>query len=220
MVRTLISNQWNPNRRWIGTRPTPTADVTTTPIRALSQSINSCYITNAIEPYPSQAPDQAAAILKLLFSQFIDKNLLNIKEFRQSMEMLTKHDWAPPIAYPQVVFLAVRVYFIICLISRQYLLSVPPTEAQSVIPVMTILQFIFFVGWMKNTWASNKAIFDRLPDEKGTMYWCHPTKNGSQAPPTAVAISQHKNPFSKVLNMVHPSQPESSPPSYRLEVPK
>ncbi|PIC31575.1 hypothetical protein B9Z55_012232 [Caenorhabditis nigoni] len=66
------------------------------------------------------------------------------------MEMLTKYDWVPiPIAYPQVVFLAVRVYFIICLISRQYLLSAPPTEAQSVVPVMTILQFIFFVGWMK-----------------------------------------------------------------------
>ncbi|EFO91671.1 hypothetical protein CRE_18357 [Caenorhabditis remanei] len=57
-------------------------------------------------------------------------------------------------------------------------------------------------------------------DEKGTMYWCHPTKNGSQAPPTAVAISQHKNPFAKVLNMVHPTTPESSPPSYRLDVPK
>ena len=47
-----------------------------------------------------------------------------------------------------------------------------------------------------------------------------PTKNGSQAPPTAVAISQHKNPFAKVLNMVHPTTPESSPPSYRLDVPK
>ncbi|KAF1756203.1 hypothetical protein GCK72_012656 [Caenorhabditis remanei] len=180
----------------------------------------------------------------------------NIKEFRQSTEMFTKCDRVPiPIAYPQVVFLAVRIYFIICLISRQYLLSAPPTEAQSIVPIMTILQFVFFVGWMKVAeallnplgeddddfecnWLIDRNMstgieivdtcHDSCPplkleepdDEKGTMYWCHPTKNRSQAPPTAVAISQHKNPFAKVLNMVHPTTPESSPPSYRLDVPK
>ncbi|KAF1756209.1 hypothetical protein GCK72_012662 [Caenorhabditis remanei] len=188
--------------------------------------------------------------------QSMNSVLMNIKDFRQSMEMLTKYDWVPiPIAYPQVVFLAVRVYFIICLISRQYLLSAPPTEAQSIVPIMTILQFVFFVGWMKVAeallnplgeddddfecnWLIDRNMstgieivdtcHDSCPplkleepdDEKGTMYWCHPTKNGSQAPPTAVAISQHKNPFAKVLNMVHPTTPESSPPSYRLDVPK
>ncbi|KAF1756214.1 hypothetical protein GCK72_012667 [Caenorhabditis remanei] len=188
--------------------------------------------------------------------QSMNSVLMNIKDFRQSMEMLTKYDWVPiPIAYPQVVFLAVRVYFIICLISRQYLLSAPPTEAQSIVPIMTILQFVFFVGWMKVAeallnplgeddddfecnWLIDRNMstgieivdtcHDSCPplkleepdDEKGTMYWCHPTKNGSQAPPTAVAISQHKNPFAKVLNMVHPTTPESSPPSYRLNVPK
>ncbi|EFO99051.1 hypothetical protein CRE_10681 [Caenorhabditis remanei] len=177
----------------------------------------------------------------------------NIKEFRQSVEMLTKYDWVPiPIAYPQVVFLVVRVYFIICLISRQYLLSAPPTEAQSIVPIMTILQFVFFVGWMKVAeallnplgeddddfecnWLIDRNMstgieivdtcHDSCPplkleepdDEKGTMYWCHPTKNGSEAPPTAVAVSQHKNPFLKVLIMVHPTTSESSPPSYRSE---
>ncbi|EFO99056.1 hypothetical protein CRE_10678 [Caenorhabditis remanei] len=185
--------------------------------------------------------------------QSMNTALMNI---RQSMEMLTKCDWVPiPIAYRQVAFLAVRVYFIICLISRQYLLSAPPTEAQSIVPIMTILQFVFFVGWMKVAeallnplgeddddfecnWLIDRNMstgieivdtcHDSCPplkleepdDEKGTMYWCHPTKNGSQAPPTAVAISQHKNPFTKVLNMVHPTTPESSPPSYRLDVPK
>ncbi|EFP11539.1 hypothetical protein CRE_24878 [Caenorhabditis remanei] len=193
---------------------------------------------------------------KNLSTKLVSSNSNNIEEFRQSMEMLTKYDWVPiPIAYPQVVFLAVRVYFIICLISRQYLLSAPPTEAQSIVPIMTILQFVFFVGWMKVAeallnplgeddddfecnWLIDRNMstgieivdtcHDSCPpskleepdDEKGTMYWCHTTKNGSQAPPTAVAISQHKNPFAKVLNMVHPTTPESSPPSYRLDVPK
>ncbi|KAF1756213.1 hypothetical protein GCK72_012666 [Caenorhabditis remanei] len=154
-----------------------------------------------------------------------------------------------------VVFLAVRVYFLICLISRQYLLSAPPIEAQSIVPIMAILQFVFFAGWMKVAeallnplgeddddfecnWLIDRNMstgieivdtcHDSCPplkleepdDEKGTMYWCHPTKNGSQAPPTAVAISQHNNPFAKVLNMVHSTTPESSPPSYRLDVPK
>uniref|UniRef100_A0A1I7XGT0 Bestrophin homolog n=1 Tax=Heterorhabditis bacteriophora TaxID=37862 RepID=A0A1I7XGT0_HETBA len=38
--------------------------------------------------------------------------------------MLVNYDWVPiPLAYPQVVFLAVRVYFIICLVSRQFILG-------------------------------------------------------------------------------------------------
>ncbi|CAB60536.2 Bestrophin homolog [Caenorhabditis elegans] len=189
--------------------------------------------------------------------QSMNSVLMNIKEFRQSMEMLTKYDWVPiPIAYPQVVFLAVRVYFIICLVSRQYLLSAPPTEAQSIVPIMTILQFVFFVGWMKVAeallnplgeddddfecnWLIDRNMstgieivdtchdscpplkLDEPDDESGTMYWCHPTKNGSQAPPSAVAISQHKNPFTKVLNMVHPfsSGTSSNSSSFRQDPP-
>ncbi|VDN24140.1 unnamed protein product, partial [Cylicostephanus goldi] len=54
-----------------------------------------------------------------------------IKAFRTSLSLLCNFDWVPvPIAYPQrcknylqVVFLAVRVYFMICLISRQYIIG-------------------------------------------------------------------------------------------------
>ncbi|VDM62258.1 unnamed protein product [Angiostrongylus costaricensis] len=47
-----------------------------------------------------------------------------IKTFRAKLAQLCNYDWVPiPIAYPQVVFLAVRVYFLICLVSRQYILS-------------------------------------------------------------------------------------------------
>ncbi|KAK5979053.1 Bestrophin [Trichostrongylus colubriformis] len=79
--------------------------------------------------------------------------LLEIKAFRTNLSLLCNFDWVPvPIAYPQVVFLAVRVYFLICLISRQYIVD-DIAGNQSLIdlyvPFMTILQFIFLVGWMK-----------------------------------------------------------------------
>ncbi|KAJ1348002.1 hypothetical protein KIN20_003210 [Parelaphostrongylus tenuis] len=76
-----------------------------------------------------------------------------IKTFRGSLAQLCNYDWVPiPIAYTQVVFLAVRAYFLICLVSRQY---IPTDEASNksvidlYVPYMTILQFVFLVGWMK-----------------------------------------------------------------------
>ncbi|WKY08707.1 hypothetical protein Q1695_007883 [Nippostrongylus brasiliensis] len=76
-----------------------------------------------------------------------------IKAFRTNMAQLCNYDWVPvPIAYPQVVFLAVRAYFVICLVSRQYLLKNQVNDHSDIdlyVPFMTILQFIFFVGWMK-----------------------------------------------------------------------
>ncbi|ETN86690.1 bestrophin-1 domain protein [Necator americanus] len=76
-----------------------------------------------------------------------------INQFRTSLAVLCNYDWVPvPIAYPQVVFLAVRSYFILCLISRQYLIGEAPPNQPTIdlyVPFMTILQFIFFVAWMK-----------------------------------------------------------------------
>ncbi|CAO4368116.1 unnamed protein product [Caenorhabditis nigoni] len=78
--------------------------------------------------------------------------ILAIKEFRVSMETLIKFDSIPiPIAYPQVVFLAVRVYFTICIVSRQFLISdlKSKTQMDYPVPIMSILEFIFVIGWMK-----------------------------------------------------------------------
>ncbi|CAJ0603932.1 unnamed protein product [Cylicocyclus nassatus] len=76
-----------------------------------------------------------------------------IKTFRTALAMLCNFDWVPvPIAYPQVVFLAVRSYFIICLISRQFVLGEEPMFRSIIdlyVPFMTVLEFIFVVGWMK-----------------------------------------------------------------------
>ncbi|KAF1758606.1 hypothetical protein GCK72_015065 [Caenorhabditis remanei] len=76
-----------------------------------------------------------------------------IKNFRNGLATLCNYDWCPiPIAYPQVVFFAVRVYFIFCLISRQYI-RVPNKDFESVQlfirPFITIIEFICIVGWMK-----------------------------------------------------------------------
>ncbi|KAK6027165.1 hypothetical protein OSTOST_06809 [Ostertagia ostertagi] len=53
--------------------------------------------------------------------------------FRTHLALLCNYDWVPiPIAYPQVVFLAVRSYFIICLVSRQFLIGDGAPNAPSV----------------------------------------------------------------------------------------
>lgn len=78
--------------------------------------------------------------------------ILAIKEFRVAMETLIKFDAIPiPIAYPQVVFLAVRVYFTICIVSRQFLVTDLKSKTQMdwPVPIMTMLEFIFVIGWMK-----------------------------------------------------------------------
>uniref|UniRef100_A0A8R1HU22 Bestrophin homolog n=1 Tax=Caenorhabditis japonica TaxID=281687 RepID=A0A8R1HU22_CAEJA len=75
-----------------------------------------------------------------------------IRDYRLTLDTLNKFDMVPiPIAYPQVVFLAVRVYFVICLFSRQFAIHDGTRDQQEnlVFPVMTILEFVFFVGWMK-----------------------------------------------------------------------
>ncbi|VDM39547.1 unnamed protein product [Toxocara canis] len=77
-----------------------------------------------------------------------------MKVFRNNLQMLCNYDWVPiPLAYPQVVMLAVYFYFTVCLVSRQFFPSGRNDPANGdidiVVPVMTIVQFVFFVGWMK-----------------------------------------------------------------------
>lgn len=76
-----------------------------------------------------------------------------IKTFRTGLATLCNYDWCPiPIAYPQVVFFAVRIYFIACLITRQYI-RVPNKDFEMsqlfLRPLITIIEFICIVGWMK-----------------------------------------------------------------------
>lgn len=86
---------------------------------------------------------------------FCNTTVEEVKTFRENLQHLTNYDWVPvPLAYPQVVFMAVRVYFIICLFSRQYT-TVPDITRDwyvimhNIVPMMTILQFFFCMGWLK-----------------------------------------------------------------------
>ncbi|KHJ81792.1 hypothetical protein OESDEN_18520 [Oesophagostomum dentatum] len=47
-----------------------------------------------------------------------------IKKWRTNMEWVFNYDWVPlPLMYPQVVCLAVHLYFLVCLLSRQTLIE-------------------------------------------------------------------------------------------------
>jgi hypothetical protein len=52
----------------------------------------------------------------------VSKTFEEIQVFRHGLAALLKYDWVPiPLLYPQVIFIAVRLYFCICLISRQFI---------------------------------------------------------------------------------------------------
>ncbi|CAI2298176.1 unnamed protein product [Caenorhabditis sp. 36 PRJEB53466] len=77
-----------------------------------------------------------------------------IKVFRSNMAILCNFDWVPiPLAYPQVIFVAVRFYFFMCLFTRQHLEYADKTKntvsVDQYFPLLTVFQFIFFMGWMK-----------------------------------------------------------------------
>jgi predicted membrane chloride channel (bestrophin family) len=79
--------------------------------------------------------------------------LNEVKTFHINLRTLCNYDWVPvPLAYPQVVFLAVRVYFLICIVSRQYIINDEADNKAKIdlyIPFMTQLQLIFYMGWLK-----------------------------------------------------------------------
>uniref|UniRef100_A0A914WM93 Bestrophin homolog n=1 Tax=Plectus sambesii TaxID=2011161 RepID=A0A914WM93_9BILA len=75
-------------------------------------------------------------------------------EFRAGLGKLACYDFVPiPLVYTQVVILTVRCYFIICLMGRQYVHTTRHINVNSMvdyyIPMMTIIQFVFYVGWLK-----------------------------------------------------------------------
>ncbi|CAJ0585783.1 unnamed protein product, partial [Mesorhabditis spiculigera] len=83
--------------------------------------------------------------------------LEKLRQFRVNVMNLTMYDWVPvPLVYTQVIHIAIRTYFFLALFSRQYLdlstrqdITAMPKTIDIYIPIMTILQFVCFVGWMK-----------------------------------------------------------------------
>lgn len=80
--------------------------------------------------------------------------LERIMQFRIDMDKLLMFDYQPiPLIYTVVVCLIVRLYFIFSLMGSQTLVDAPLKDHIDVIdfyfPVMTVVQFVFYMGWMK-----------------------------------------------------------------------
>ncbi|XP_058268861.1 bestrophin-4 isoform X4 [Hemibagrus wyckioides] len=77
-----------------------------------------------------------------------------LNNYRAKCSMLFHYDWISiPLVYTQVVTVAVYSFFAFCLIGRQF---VKPERADDLkvhvdlyIPVFTLLEFFFYVGWLK-----------------------------------------------------------------------
>ncbi|KAI6184094.1 Bestrophin-like protein [Aphelenchoides bicaudatus] len=92
---------------------------------------------------------------KMIESDYIYVDLLEkIRQYRVNVLTLTIYDWVPiPLVYTQVVNIAVRAYFLVALLGRQYLIHPNDTpNGRSIdlfIPIMSIMQFLFYIGWTK-----------------------------------------------------------------------
>nr|XP_039254757.1 uncharacterized protein LOC120331695 isoform X1 [Styela clava] len=79
--------------------------------------------------------------------------LKELNDFRGCCGMLFSYDWISiPLVYTQVVTVAVYVFFMSTLLSRQYLdvtKGYPGHEVDLYVPIFTICQFFFYVGWLK-----------------------------------------------------------------------
>ncbi|PAV86662.1 hypothetical protein WR25_22749 [Diploscapter pachys] len=91
-----------------------------------------------------------------------------VREFRTGLAWLCNYDWVPlPMIYPTIVCLAVHMYFLVCVISRQYVEgSKYSNEIDAYFPFMTSVQFILYMGWLKvaegllNPWGEDPDDFE------------------------------------------------------------
>ncbi|VDN08024.1 unnamed protein product [Thelazia callipaeda] len=80
---------------------------------------------------------------------FCDRICEEIRNFRNSLGTLCKFDWVPlPLAYPQLVYLAVHVHFLITVISRQVIIEDDKAHIINITTKVTV-QFFFYMAWTK-----------------------------------------------------------------------
>ncbi|GIY47511.1 bestrophin-3 [Caerostris extrusa] len=74
-------------------------------------------------------------------------------DYRNSCAIMFGYDWiSVPLVYTQVVTIATYMYCLALIIGRQYLdpaRGYPKNEIDLYIPLFTLLQFFFYVGWLK-----------------------------------------------------------------------
>ncbi len=97
-----------------------------------------------------------------------------LKMYRISFRRLFCYDWVcVPLVYTQVNYgrrkmigmfkvaaLATYAYFGFCLFGRQFLESEKGEKIDLILPIFTIVQFFFFVGWFKVDQGSSHQDYD------------------------------------------------------------
>uniref|UniRef100_A0A0N5AFK9 Bestrophin homolog n=1 Tax=Syphacia muris TaxID=451379 RepID=A0A0N5AFK9_9BILA len=73
-----------------------------------------------------------------------------IVDLRTNLTYLFWNDWVSvPILYTQVIFLIVRLYFLVMVLGRQFLDTERHSSIDPYVPVISIIQFTFLIGWSK-----------------------------------------------------------------------
>ncbi|KAJ8249151.1 hypothetical protein GJAV_G00231730 [Gymnothorax javanicus] len=79
--------------------------------------------------------------------------LNELNSLRSQCMKLYSYDWISlPLVYTQVATVAVYSFFLACLIGRQFLdpsQGYPGHDLDFYLPIFTLLQFFFYVGWLK-----------------------------------------------------------------------
>uniref|UniRef100_A0A3P8VAL5 Bestrophin homolog n=1 Tax=Cynoglossus semilaevis TaxID=244447 RepID=A0A3P8VAL5_CYNSE len=147
--------------------------------------------------------------------------LTELNSLRSKCMKLYGYDWISlPLVYTQVATIAVYSFFLACLIGRQFLdpsQGYPGHDLDFYLPVFTLLQFFFYVGWLKvaeqlinpfgeddddfeTNWLVDRNLqvsllsvdemFDSLPLVERDMYW----NESEPQPPYTAASAEHRKP--------------------------
>ncbi|GFQ86730.1 bestrophin-3 [Trichonephila clavata] len=86
-------------------------------------------------------------------SMLLNGLLRELLDYRNSCAIMFGYDWiSVPLVYTQVVTIATYMYCIALIIGRQYLdplKGYPKNDIDLYVPFFTLLQFFFYVGWLK-----------------------------------------------------------------------
>ncbi|CAL8356551.1 unnamed protein product [Lota lota] len=147
--------------------------------------------------------------------------LAELNSLRTKCMKLYGYDWISlPLVYTQVVTVAVYSFFLACLIGRQFLdpaQGYPGHDLDFYLPVFTLLQFFFYVGWLKvaeqlinpfgeddddfeTNWLVDRNLqvsllsvdemYDSLPVVERDKYW----NESEPQPPYTAASAEHRKP--------------------------
>ncbi|KAG7324151.1 hypothetical protein KOW79_012167 [Hemibagrus wyckioides] len=147
--------------------------------------------------------------------------LNELNTLRSQCMKLYSYDWISlPLVYTQVVTVAVYSFFLACLIGRQFLDPAQGYQGHNLdfyLPVFTLLQFFFYVGWLKvaeqlinpfgeddddfeTNWLVDRNLqvsllsvdemYDLLPMIEKDKYW----NESEPQPPYTAASAEHQKP--------------------------